>query len=94
MSDDIASLPLGERGAHYRKMALDALGHAQAAQDGVTREKYLNLARSWHALAVKIEEGLAKAAAQAITPRSATTSRLSVPGHKGNQPAIRVRQPD
>ena len=47
---------VSERAAYYRKMAMDALKHAETAADEESRRAYLGLAQSWHALAVQHEE--------------------------------------
>lgn len=44
------------RAAYYRRMALDALKHAQQTKDEKRRDSYFDLARSWHAMAVQIEQ--------------------------------------
>ena len=64
-----------ERAAYYRKMALDAMAHAQAAQDAATKDKYFHLSKGWHALAVQIEEGLARAAAETFEAKPVNAKR-------------------
>ena len=75
MSDAVTSLTMEERAAYYRKMALDAMAHAQAAQDAATKDKYVHLAKGWHALAVQIEDGLARAAAETFAAKPANAKR-------------------
>ena len=59
--EEIGRLPLRERAAHYRKMALEALLRASDAEEIWQREQFFNLAKGWHTLAVQIEESLAAA---------------------------------
>ena len=48
--------PFVERAEHYRRLAQDAISHANESTDHATREVYFNLARCWHALALQLEE--------------------------------------
>ena len=49
---------LRERSAYYRMMARDALRRAALTNDTEQRGQLFNVALSWHALAVQIEESL------------------------------------
>jgi hypothetical protein len=77
-ADDIGSLPLRERAAHYRKMALEALSRASVAEEVWQREQFFNLAKGWHTLAVQIEENLAASAqleSEKVTPLKRARAR-------------------
>jgi hypothetical protein len=77
LHDDQRSDP--ERAAHYRKMALDALLRAEMADEAGQewqRESYLQLARSWHALATHLEEPI-KGPRDGESQRSRPESRIT-----------------
>jgi hypothetical protein len=50
-------LPVEERAAQYREMADFALVRAQQIEDAEFRDRYLNMAANWHALAQQLEAG-------------------------------------
>jgi hypothetical protein len=56
MGEDIRLLPLAERAAYYRDMALDALHRANACKEGWQREQFFTLAQGWHTLACELEK--------------------------------------
>jgi len=53
---DFAGFTLRERVTHYRARARHAI--ERAARDPQTRERYLDLAKSWNALAEAVEREL------------------------------------
>ena len=80
MTDEEPPTAWAERATFYRCRALDALKEAGLASDARRRNQYFQMAQSWYALAVQIENQMDhlrtdEATSTLISPKRAADTR-------------------